>query len=394
MPKKNASDLTTNLWDLASISIDLLSPSGDILKVNRHQADKLGYQPAELVGCEWKSIYTRPSRDMITRIFAENVTKSEPLILQLRTRDRGLIEMAAHLSFVDDPKNGRCLLVAKVETAPVDQQVAQLSRDFEILKDIILSSRNPSWCIEYPEPVDLSAPEDEIIRQFFENRRHWRHCNSAMEKMYRLPIGDDLNQHSVDEIFGRNSDNEKFVRELIQNDFNLDGVASYDQRYDGTTFYVENDVHSEVKNGYLLRMWGTVRDLSRQHRREQELLYRKNQVEAILNGIVDPVLVLSVDGLITGLNSAVSQLFGWPTERILGERIYQLVETKDVPDFLMSELRAGRSVSRVEFNIKCRDGGVIMTEASAGSYTSNLGQEYVLVLRLVQKPQLSERRIP
>jgi PAS domain S-box-containing protein len=388
----NNTDLNGRLWDLAPISIDLLAPSGEILRVNHHQAGKLGYQPAELEGGAWKSIYTRPSRETISQLFSENATESEPLVLQLRTRGRSLIEMAAHFSFVDDPTNGRCLMIAKVEAAPVDHQVAQLSQDLDILEGIILSSRNPSWCIEYPEPVDLSAPDNEIIRQFFENRRHWRHCNTAMEKMYRLPMGEDLSQHSVDEIFGRNPDNEEFVRELIKNDFNLDGVASYDQRYDGTAFYVENDVHSEVKNGYLLRMWGTVRDLSRQHRREQELLYRKNQVEAILNGIVDPVLVLSEDGLITGLNAAVSQTFGWPSERLLGERIYQLSEEKDVSDYLLGELLAGRPVSHMMFEIKCRDGSALMTETSAGSYTSNLGKEHVLVLRLAQKPQLAAQR--
>ncbi|RLA51801.1 MAG: hypothetical protein DRR42_09335 [Gammaproteobacteria bacterium] len=393
MSKDNNTDLIGKLWDLAPISIDLLAPTGEILRVNHHQAGKLGYQPAELEGDAWKSIYTMPSRETISQLFSENITESEPQVLQLRTRDRSLIEMAAHFSFVDDPTNGRCLMIAKIETAPVDQQVVQLSQDLDILKGIIQSSHHPSWCIEYPEPLDLSAPEDEIIRQFFDNRRHWRHCNTAMEKMYRLPMGESLNQHSVDEILGRNPANEEFVRELIKNDFNLEGGASYDQRYDGTAFYVENDVQSEVKNGYLLRMWGTVRDLSRQHRREQELLYRKSQVEAILNGIVDPVLVLSEDGLITGINAAVSQTFGWPSERLLGERIHQLAEAKDVSDYLLSELLASRPVSRMEFKIACRDGGILMTEASAGSYTSNLGRGYVLVLRPAQKPQLAAQRV-
>lgn len=389
----NNRELIGDFWDLAPVSMDLLAPTGDLIRVNQHQAGQLGYKPAELEGLAWKSIYTRSSRDMITQVFSENATKSDPLVLQMRARDRSLIEMVAHFSFVEEPTNGRCLMIAKVEAAPVGQQFAQLSQDFDILKDIIQASRNPSWCIEYLEPVDMSAPEDEIIRQFFENRRHWRHCNAAMEKMYRLPMGEDLNQRSVDEIFGRNPDNEDFVRELIRNDFNLDGVASYDQRYDGTAFYVENDVHSEIKNGYLLRMWGTVRDLSRQHRREQDLINRKNKVEAILNGIADPVIVLSEDGLITGLNAAVGQTFGWPSERLLGERIYQLAESKDDSNYLLGELVANPPVSRMVLGIRCRDGTVLLTEASAGSYTSDLGQEHVLVLRLTHKPQLAAQRV-
>ena len=44
------------------------------------------------------------------------------------------------------------------------------------LADIVACSADPGWCIEFDEPVDLSAPEQEIVRQIFGNRRRWRLC--------------------------------------------------------------------------------------------------------------------------------------------------------------------------------------------------------------------------
>jgi DNA-binding NtrC family response regulator len=52
-------------------------------------------------------------------------------------------------------------------------------------------------------------------------------------------------------VFPRNPENERFVRELIEADFVLDGALSLDQDYEGREVYMENDVRSQIADGTL-----------------------------------------------------------------------------------------------------------------------------------------------
>jgi PAS domain S-box-containing protein len=209
--------------------------------------------------------------------------------------------------------------------ASIEDEIARLQRENEMLRSFVATSKDALWCIEFDEPVDLTAPESEVIRQVFENESHWRLCNEAMARLYKLPADLDFNSQNVRFVFPRNAENEEFVRNLIAGGFNVDGVPSLDQTYENEWIAAENDVRSRVENGLLHRMWGAVRNLSQQKRREQALSERLDSLVKVLSAIPDPVLVVDGDGKLQAANPALEWALGWQLDDVLGRVLTDLI---------------------------------------------------------------------
>lgn len=306
-----------SLWDGAAMLCDVIGADGSLLWVNATEAAALGLERKALCNAPLSRIYTAASVERIRRLFAEP-EGAQRLSLKMRRADRSLIEVAAAASWHGDGQGRRLLCLMKLELDSLARRMETTQRENEVLSSIVGAARDACWCIDFLEPVDLLAPEDEVLRQFFENECHWRYCNKAMADLYRLPEGLDFNQEPVRVSFPRNPENDDFVRVLIQSGFNVDGALSRDRRYDGVEFDVENDVRGHIKDGKLFRMWGTVRDLSPLARREQALRDEALAVRQVLSAAPDPILVVDGAGQIIGANPAVEWAFGWSVDEILG----------------------------------------------------------------------------
>jgi PAS domain-containing protein len=268
-----------------------------------------------------------------------------------------------------------------------DSALADLKRDNEVLSSIVATARDATYCIEFLEPVDLAAPEQEILRQVFENPCVWRYCNEAMAQLYRLPIGDDLNRHSVREVFPRNADNEAFVRTLLDSGFHVDGVLSRDHRYDGQDVAIENDVRGEVRSGQLFRFWGIVRDLSVVRTRERELMRQVDTAMDILGALPDPVLVVDRGGRIVGANPAVQWKLGWPVEAVLGISIEGLLETGIEGAHLVAAARPAHLAQPRPATARCQDGRRLACQATLNSIADpSQPQRCAIVLRFPAPP--------
>lgn len=236
-------------------------------------------------------------------------------------------------------------------------QAEARERETAVLRAMIDSARDAIWCIDFLEPVDLEAPEPEIIRQVFENDCCWRFCNGAMARLYGLPDGLDFNQQAVSAYFPRSEANETMVRQLIAHGFRLDNAPAIDQRHDGSEMHVENDVRSQIRDGKLVRMWGTVRDVSAERLRERELNRRMNDMLEVLSAAPDPILVLDEQGTVLAANPAVERDWGWRTSDVLSGTLADLLGGEDpVPEALRA-LERGAARFACSGALRQPDGG-------------------------------------
>lgn len=290
--------------------VDMVDNKGRIIQCEPIQAEALGYTEAALTGANWSMIYPAATRRHISSLLSGRTVGPVPAMLHVRDADGLLTEMAAIIDVISDPTHGRCARLFKWIQADFIANAEQLQDDMEILADIIAASNDPGWCIEYTQPVDLSAPEQEIIRQMFDNQRRWRFCNAAMARFYHFPEEQDLNARSVDEIFPLNPENEEFAKLLIRSNFDVVGAPSLDVRYDGVAQVVENDVRGHIRNNSLHRMWGTVRDVSKHHRKAEQLRRQITDLELFLSVVPDAFVLLDEKGGVVHANDQALALFG------------------------------------------------------------------------------------
>ena len=154
--------------------------------------------------------------------------------------------------------------------------------DLGVLAGILDASSDACWCMEFTGPVDLTAPDHEVVRQVFLNDPRWRFCNAAMARLYLLPPDRVFDDQPVSDIFPRNRQNEEFVLNLISNGFEVDAAPALDRRYDGVQIYVENDVRAHIEDGRLIRMFGVVRDVGKHRHREEALKAERDVALAML----------------------------------------------------------------------------------------------------------------
>ncbi|MFN4154090.1 MAG: PAS domain-containing protein [Paracoccaceae bacterium] len=182
--------------------------------------------------------------------------------------------------------------------------------DGQILRDIFLAQNDACWCMDFGRPVDLTLPDEEIVRQVFENDPYWRLTNPAMARFYRLDPSERFEDRHPSEIFPRSPQNEAYVLNLIANGFEVDAAPAIDRRYDGTEIYVENDARAHIRDGKMERMFGVVRNVDK-HR------HREVQIQTVLDSQVDILSALPVGVLATGRDDVI-ELVNRAAERLLG----------------------------------------------------------------------------
>ncbi|WP_372839094.1 PAS domain-containing protein [Phaeovulum sp.] len=194
-----------------------------------------------------------------------------------------------------------------------------------ILAGVLSASSDACWCMEFGTPVDLTAPDHEVVRQVFANDPFWRFANPAMAQLYLLDAGQNFTDRPVREIFPRNRQNEEFVLNLLANGFEVDAAPALDRRYDGVEIYVENDVRAHIEGGRLLRIFGIVRDVGKHRRRELALQRRLDAALALLSAVEAPLVALDADQRIQVVNLAAAVAFQRSMDDCLGQAAADLL---------------------------------------------------------------------
>lgn len=269
------SDLSSEVEDTALVEdiafsemysdflVDVIDEEGHVKWMSPSQLDLLGAAETYARELSIDAIYDVPSVEKIRGMLGRNagVGFSTTLELQMYGRAGRAIRTIARASIIVEGRS-RALRLSKIEFGPVGVQYDQLATDFALLSSIVQHAKEAHWAIVFLEPVDTTQERNEIIRQVFENQSVWQMCNRAMSKLYGLPENVDLNAQSVHLYWPRSRENEAFVGHIIDGGYSVDDAISVDRKHDGTTLYVSNDVRADVVDGFLMRLWGNIRNVT------------------------------------------------------------------------------------------------------------------------------------
>ena len=374
-------------FDDAPVLFDVLTAGGTILYANATQTAALGLKPGALNGRSVETLYTSATIQFFKSLFDKArrgaVVKEENVHVSMRAKGHERLDLAASLTITHEASLGPVMRLVKFRTGSALARLSQLESDNDMLSSILATARDATYCVEFIEPVDVTAPEHEVIRQVFENRCRWRYCNEAMSRFYQLPQGEDLNMRDVHEVFPRNPGNEAFVRDLMAHGWQLNAAQSYDHRYDGSDIYVDNDVRAHIVEGRLHRFWGIVRDRSSRILKERQLKTEVSQVLDLLGSTPDPILAVNASGRIEGANPAVEHWLGWPLEECLGTRLDALLRFDTELSELFAAAGTGRYALRRMAIALCKDGSELECDVNLAAIApASQTPRFVLTLRM------------
>ncbi|WP_203427441.1 PAS domain-containing protein [Sinorhizobium sp. BG8] len=309
----------------APLLVDWIAADGRIRSVNDHEMNELGLEAGTVLDQPLEVLYGDDSARYIRSLLDGRRNPGEPFPVWMNSSAYEEVPMVA--AAVSDEHGA--LAIIKIPLGPAMFDVgSELLERVEILSQMIGAATEACWCIEFLEPVDVSLGEDEIVDRIFSNQSRWRACNAAMAALYNVPEGLDFNTQPVSRYFPATAVNRAMVRDLVRSNYRLDHAAAVDQRHDGSEMLVENDFRAAIKDGFLIRLWGTTRDIGPHRRREQQLSERATSMLDILSAAPDPILVLAEDGVILAANPAAEQAWGRGNDSILGRPFEQLAEMR------------------------------------------------------------------
>ena len=256
-------DVFSKFQSDSDVLIDIVDEEGIIRWISLGQLELLGVSETGARALSIETIYDAQSVEKIRALLGRDVGIGFSTSLELQMVGRGgrVIRAVARAKIVPDGHR-RVLRLTKIEFGSVAAHYDQLAADFSLLSNIIHYANEAHWAIVFLEPVDTTQSREEIIRQVFENQSTWRMCNPAMSRLYGLPEDMDLNAQSVSLYWPRSQENESFVGRIIDGGYSVHDIISVDRRHDGTKLYVTNDVRADVVNGFLICLWGNMRNIS------------------------------------------------------------------------------------------------------------------------------------
>ncbi|MGE8068009.1 PAS domain-containing protein [Pseudomonas sp. NPDC089569] len=305
-------DILNLLGTKAQPLASTLSADGQLLNLSASLSDQLGYAPQELLNQPIERVFSVDSVRTLRALFANPPADEQvhSLELTLIRHNGGLLHVVASGLLEWRTEQPACLHLLKIPLGALGHRLREMHNANEVMSQMLQSAKVAYWCIEFAEAVDINNSPDEIVRQVFENDSHWRLCNRAMAEVYEMPSDVDFNQQPVRLYWPRSPANEEFVRRLIEARFSVDCALSVDRRHDGSPAYVENDVRATIVNGQLLRMWGSIRDVSQELRMQHDAEQRIDALRRVFDAVPDAVLVIDEQLQPQWRNAAFEETFG------------------------------------------------------------------------------------
>jgi PAS domain S-box-containing protein len=145
-----------------------------------------------------------------------------------------------------------------------------LRQSEERYRAFIDQSSEGIWRIELDAPIDAGLGEDDQIELFYQ-RAYLAECNDAMARMYGLERADELAGARLGDLLVRSDpSNEEYLRAFIRSGYRLNDAESHEVDRHGDARYFLNNLVGIIEDGWLLRAWGSQRDITERKQIEDD----------------------------------------------------------------------------------------------------------------------------
>jgi PAS domain S-box-containing protein len=189
-------------------------------------------------------------------------------------------------------------------------------------QNFISQSTEGIWRFELDKPIRTATPVASQIEHFFEYA-YLAECNDAMAKMYGYAKAEELVGKRLSEFFPRNQETEQYLAHFIENKYRVDGAESMELDKNGNTIHFINNLVGIIENGFVVRAWGTQRDITTSVIAKQALMQSEARFRNILEQTPEPMIVLKGEDMVVDVANE-PLLRTWRTDnRVIGKPLLE-----------------------------------------------------------------------
>jgi PAS domain S-box-containing protein len=246
--------------------------SGRFAELNPACERIMGYSREELLGRSFHEVTAPESLEAAQQAFLSALGGTgvrARVVGFARDGTRRHLDMSVAPIEGDDGISG-VLVMAHDETkrlqaeAERDANEAALRASEERYQAFISQSSEAIWRYEVDEPIPAYGEPDAIIDLFYK-RAYTAECNEAVARMYGFERASELVGLRLGDTLPDTPENRAYLRAFIASGFHLtDAELEEPDRY-GQTHFFSTNLLGIIENGFLVRAWGTQRDIT-EHR--------------------------------------------------------------------------------------------------------------------------------
>ena len=207
----------------------------------------------------------------------------------------------------------------------VRERTRELAQSDERYRAFIANSSEAIWRFELERPVSIDLPVDDQIDRFF-RYAYLAEANDVMARMYGLERVSSLIGCRLGDILVREDPNNiEYLRAFIRSGYRLTDVESHERDREGRSKYFLNNFAGVVENGFVLRAWGTQRDVTQQRQWDAALRLSEERMRLILDTALDAVITMDSSGNVMGWNRQAEAIFGYSAGETEGKALADLI---------------------------------------------------------------------
>lgn len=264
-------------------------------------------------------------------------------------------------------------------------------RSEERYKAFISHSSEGIWRFELDEPIPTDLPSAEQVRLALK-RGFLAECNDAMARQYGYASAEAIvGARMSDLLVEDDPKNVEFLTNFIESGYHLSEAESHERDADGKDRYFLNNFVGIVENGFLLRAWGTQRDVTLTKLADDATA----RLAAIVVSSEDAIISKDLMGNITSWNVGAAKMFGYTAEEVIGQPISILMppDRRNEAAEILRRIRREETVEHFETVRRRRDGTdivVSLTVSPIRNAEGNVIGASKIVRDITERKQIEE----
>jgi PAS domain S-box-containing protein len=183
-------------------------------------------------------------------------------------------------------------------------------------------SLNPDamWRVEFENPISTTLPEDEQLEKIYE-LGYLAECNDSLARLLGYERANQMVGMTVRELTKHaDSQLDENLRSAIRSGHHFTTIETRPRLRDGTRRHLLRSQWGIIENGFLQRIWGTLRDITELRRTEAALRISEQRLAGVLESVQLLMVILDGEGSIAFCNDYLLRLTGWEAREIAGKK--------------------------------------------------------------------------